>query len=187
MASVSTVPIAHSGPTDDVKETSAAVAAGDSVAADSLRPFAVQLLSADTVAILTAALEAVDDEREDLRTEIAELEQELADGPSVLAILRKVSEDLGLGLGWFGLYFTAATAMWHGRTPGKRLLGIRVISLTGKPIGWWASFERFGGYAAGFATGLLGFAQVLWDDNRQAIHDKIAVTAVIRDPPKSSP
>ena len=38
-----------------------------------------------------------------------------------------------------------------------------------------------GGYAAGLATGLLGFAQIFWDKNRQAIHDKIAETAVVRD------
>lgn len=160
----------------------AAVAAGDSAAADSLRPVAAQLLSSDTVAVLAAALDAADEEREALRAEVAELEAELEEGPGILAILRAFTEeDLGLGLGWFGLYFTATTAMWHGLTPGKRLLGIRVVSLTGKPIGWWASFERFGGYAAGFATGLLGFVQIFWDDNRQAIHDKVAVTAVIRD------
>ena len=35
--------------------------------------------------------------------------------------------------------------------------------------------------AAGFATGLLGFAQVFWDANRQAIHDRISGTVVIRD------
>jgi uncharacterized RDD family membrane protein YckC len=80
-----------------------------------------------------------------------------------------------------GLYFTATVALWQGRTPGKRLLHIRVVRLNGKPIGWWAAFERFGGYAAGVATGLLGFAQIFWDKNRQAIHDKIAETAVVRD------
>jgi hypothetical protein len=45
----------------------------------------------------------------------------------------------------------------------------------------WSAFERFGGYAAGLLTGLLGFAQVYWDRNRQAIHDKITETVVIRD------
>lgn len=81
-----------------------------------------------------------------------------------------------------GLYFTSTLTLWQGRTAGKRLMGIRVIRLNGKPIGWWAAFERFGGYAAGVATGLLGFLQVLWDGNRQAVQDKISETAVIRDP-----
>ena len=33
----------------------------------------------------------------------------------------------------------------------------------------------------GFATGLLGFAQIYWDSNRQAIHDRIVGTVVVRD------
>ena len=38
-----------------------------------------------------------------------------------------------------------------------------------------------GGYAAGFATVLPGFAQVFWDANRQGIHDRIVGTVVIMD------
>jgi uncharacterized RDD family membrane protein YckC len=43
----------------------------------------------------------------------------------------------------------------------------------------WDSFGRYGGYGAGLATGLLGFIQIYWDPNRQAIHDKISATIVI--------
>ncbi len=60
-------------------------------------------------------------------------------------------------------------------------MGIRVLRLDGEPITWWTAFERAGGYAAGFATGLLGFAQVIWDANRQAIHDRIVGTVVVLD------
>lgn len=95
--------------------------------------------------------------------------------------LRQVAEDLGLGLGWGALFFTVFTTLWKGRTPGKRLFGLRVVRLDGSAITWWGSLERYGGYAAGFATGLLGFLQVLWDANRQATHDKIAGTVVIRE------
>lgn len=56
---------------------------------------------------------------------------------------------------------------------------IQVIRLNAKPINLWFSFERFGGYAAGLTTGLIGFFQIYWDKNRQAIHDKIAGTVVI--------
>jgi uncharacterized RDD family membrane protein YckC len=160
---------------------SAALAEGDTVAADSLRPMLVTVLSAEPVSELERQIDELDDERDELSSRVGELEEEVEEGPGLLAFIRSFAEDLGLGLGWFGLYFTATTALWQGRTPGKRLLGIRVIRLTGKPIGWWASFERAGGYAAGLATGLLGFLQLLWDDNRQAIHDKIAATTVIRD------
>jgi hypothetical protein len=99
---------------------------------------------------------------------------------SAIAWMRGLLDDLGIGLGWAALYFTAFCTYWNGQTPGKRLLGIRVVQLDGSPMTFWESFERAGGYGAGFATGLLGFAQVFWDANRQAIQDKICETVVIR-------
>lgn len=102
-------------------------------------------------------------------------------GGGLFALLRYFAEEIGIGMGWAGLYFTAFLALWRGQTPGKRLLGIRVLRLDAKPIGWWFAFERFGGYAAGIATGLLGFAQIFWDANRQGVHDKIAETVVVRE------
>jgi len=68
-----------------------------------------------------------------------------------------------------------------GQTPGKRAMGLRVVRLDGQPITGWHAFERAGGYAAGIATGTLGFLQIYWDANRQAIHDKVAGTVVIQD------
>jgi len=61
-------------------------------------------------------------------------------------------------------------------------MGIRVIRLDARPVGWWLAFERFGSYFASFSTGLLGFAQIFWDRNRQALHDKAVETVVIRTP-----
>jgi hypothetical protein len=101
------------------------------------------------------------------------------DRGSITHFMKSVSDDLGFGFGWAALYFTAFLALWRGQTPGKRLLGMRVIRLNGKPISWWTAFERFGGYTASVATGLLGFAQILWDRNRQGLHDKVAETVVI--------
>ena len=72
---------------------------------------------------------------------------------------------------------------WKGQTIGKRLLRVRVLRLDGGPITWWVAFERAGGYAAGLATGFLGFLQVFWDANRQMIHDRIVGTVVALDPP----
>jgi hypothetical protein len=90
-----------------------------------------------------------------------------------------VMEELGLGLGWAAFYFSIFTAWWKGQTPGKKLLGVKVIKLDNCPLNLWESFGRYGGYAAGLATGLMGFLQVFWDPNRQAIHDKISETLVI--------
>ena len=90
-----------------------------------------------------------------------------------------IIEDLGLGFGWAAFYFTVFTAVWKGQTPGKKVLGIQVLQLDGTPLSLWDSFGRYGGYGAGIATGLLGFMQIYWDPNRQAIHDKISATIVI--------
>lgn len=101
------------------------------------------------------------------------------------SFLTNALDDLGVGFGWLAVYFTAFLAMWRGQTPGKRLFRIRVMRLDGQPLGWWMSFERFGGYAASASVGLLGFAQILWDRNRQGLHDKACETVVIREAPKT--
>ncbi|WP_246840508.1 RDD family protein [Lacimicrobium sp. SS2-24] len=99
--------------------------------------------------------------------------------PSIMDWVRGIIRDLGLGFGWAALYFTVFTAWFKGQTPGKKLLGIKVIRLDGRAPNLWESFGRYGGYGAGFATGLLGFVQLFWDSNRQAIQDKISETLVL--------
>ncbi len=158
----------------------AAVAAKDTALADSLRPLVGAALAGDSVKHLRDEMNELREQNTKLE-ERAEQAEEAAQGKGFLAYLTGLLDDLGIGFGWTGLYFTAFTALWKGQTPGKRLLGVRVVRLDAKPIGLWASFERFGGYAAGLVTGLLGFAQVFWDRNRQAIHDKISETVVIRE------
>lgn len=88
-------------------------------------------------------------------------------------------QSLGLGFGWAAAYFIFLPYWWQGQTLGKRLLGLRVVELTGKPLSLLDCLGRYGGYAAGMATGMFGFIQVLWDVNRQAIQDKIAHTVVL--------
>jgi len=94
---------------------------------------------------------------------------------------REIIDDLGIGSVWAAFYLTIIHAWWRGTSVGKKLFRIRVVMIDKRPLNWWLSFERVGGYAAGFATGLLGFAQIFWDPNRQAIHDKVSETIVIQD------
>ena len=58
-------------------------------------------------------------------------------------------------------------------------MGLQVAELSGKPMNLLRSFSRYGGYLAGMGTGGMGFAQVLWDANRQALQDKAAHTVVL--------
>jgi hypothetical protein len=108
-----------------------------------------------------------------------EVLEEQIENPSFRRVFMATAEDFGLRFGWLGIYFIICLPVFKGQTLGKKFLSLKVIRLNNKEIGLWYSFERFGGYAAGIATGLLGFFQIFWDPNRQAIHDKIAGTVVI--------
>ena len=79
-------------------------------------------------------------------------------------------------VGWFTLW----TWIGHGRTLGKRAFGLKVVRLDGKPLRLWDSFGRAGGYAASAATLMLGFLEASWHPNRQAMHDKVSGTVVLR-------
>ncbi|CAI3800372.1 RDD family protein [Rheinheimera sp. MM224] len=101
---------------------------------------------------------------------------------SLIKWVKGILADFGLGYGWAMVYFTFYISWNNGQTIGKLLTRIRVVQLDNQPLTLWASFSRQGGYGAGFATGLIGFAQILWDPNRQAIQDKVASTVVIHQP-----
>lgn len=151
---------------------------------DELRAVLLQDVAGDTLATLqnevTQLGRIAESRQEIIRGLRAELE-EAEEGGGLFAWLRGLVDELGFGFGWATLYMTVILSWWKGRTVGKKLMGIRVVRLDGHPITWWTAFERAGGYAAGFATGLLGFAQVWWDANRQAIHDRIVGTVVVVD------
>ena len=129
------------------------------------------------VAGLAEALE----NREERIRELEEQLEEVDSRSTLFTWIRDAADEAGLVFGWGTVYLTLFLALWGGRTPGKKLFGLRVVRLNGQPLGLLMSLERAGGYAAGFATGLLGFARVWWDPNRQGIHDKIAETVVIRE------
>jgi len=159
----------------------------DSARAGALMGRVVAELGSDTLATLTARIARAEQDAAVRNRELAaarrSLEQEQKRGGFVSRALGLLGliDDLGFGLGWASLYLTVALSAWKGQTVGKRIMRIRVLRLDGQPITWWTAFERAGGYAAGFATGLLGFAQILWDANRQGIHDRIVGTVVVVD------
>lgn len=83
---------------------------------------------------------------------------------------------------WVVLYFGLAAYFGRGRTPGKALLGIRVVSLAHERISLWHSLERALGYGASMLEGGFGFLQYFIHSNRQTVHDRIADTIVVREP-----
>ncbi|HEX8391237.1 MAG TPA: RDD family protein [Longimicrobium sp.] len=154
----------------------AAVTSNDTAALAQLGPALGSRLAADS-------LRELREETKVLHGQVGEARAELEKARNTGIVSRIIGflDEMGIGFGWSGLYFTGFVALWKGQTPGKRLMGIRVVRLNGQPMNLWTAFERFGGYAAGLVTGLLGFAQVYWDKNRMMIHDKIIETVVVRD------
>ncbi|MEP1446790.1 MAG: RDD family protein [Paraglaciecola sp.] len=152
-----------------------------------LKAYLKQFLDTQTLVQTNAgiAAELTEPAVVELEPAVVEAGDSTSDGTNIekpkglFARLKEWIEELGLGLGWAAFYFSIFTAWWRGQTPGKRLLGMKVIKLDNKPLNLWESFGRYGGYAAGLATGLTGFLQVFWDPNRQAIQDKISETLVI--------
>ena len=151
----------------------------DTATIDSLQAPVRSFVAGSELDELESRLNRVGAENSELEAEVARLREQVQE-PSIWRMARATANDFGITIGWVGLYFTLFLAWWSGRTPGKYLLGIRVVQLNGDPITLWGAFERFGGYAAGIATGLLGFVQLYWDPNRQAIHDRVARTVVIQ-------
>lgn len=77
------------------------------------------------------------------------------------------------------LYFGLSTFLGKGRTVGKYLFGIRVVSLVHSHMSLWHSIERALGYAASSLEAGFGFFQYFTHPNRQTVHDRIAETIVI--------
>jgi hypothetical protein len=140
-------------------------------------------LALDSISALNRLVETLDEERRDVEAQLTRTETRLreAEDRTPLDWFKDLIDDLGLGFGWAALYLTLTHAWLKGRSVGKKIFRTRVVLIDNRPLSLWLSFERAGGYAAGFATGLLGFAQIFWDPNRQAIHDKVSETFVIQD------
>jgi len=89
-------------------------------------------------------------------------------------------------IAWVVAYFGLATYFGRGRTPGKALLGIRVLSLAHERLSLWHSVERALGYGASMLEFGFGFFQYFIHPNKRTVHDRIAETIVVRDPRKKS-
>jgi uncharacterized RDD family membrane protein YckC len=82
------------------------------------------------------------------------------------------------------VYFTLMHGRESGQTLGKKWLGIRVVDgSSGNSIGYGRAFGR---YAISFVFGLfvipsiLDYLWPLWDQKKQALHDKVVGSIVVR-------
>jgi len=118
-----------------------------------------------------------------------------------MVVLTTVSIVLGL-MGAFGegLYLVAMflvfwaypilfEVFWHGQTPGKRVLGLRVLAGNGAPVGWLAAIVRnllrtVDMLPLGYAAGLVC---CLFDRHSRRLGDLVADTVVVHAPPRLVP
>jgi uncharacterized RDD family membrane protein YckC len=113
----------------------------------------------------------------------------LLPGGRLAANLGYVTDDVNLKFGfdhWYSfvalvVYFSLATWLGNGKTIGKWLFGIRVVSLVRPRMSLWHSIERSLGYGASLLEFGFGFIQYFIHPNRRTVHDRIAETIVVLD------
>lgn len=77
-------------------------------------------------------------------------------------------------------YYTLAHHL-SGRTPGKRIVGVRVVdAASGGLPGLGQSLARTLGYLPSYAVGMIGFLMAGVDSRKRALHDRLAGTVVVR-------
>ena len=81
-------------------------------------------------------------------------------------------------------YFLCFEAVWDGRTPGKRALGLRVLHAGGEPLSFQGSVLRNLIRVVDLQpaiTGMAGAATILFNRRAQRLGDLVAGTIVVRD------
>ena len=109
-------------------------------------------------------------------------------GASFLILLTTALASLAILFGYFVWWLFA---LRRGQTPGKQVVGIRVIRDDGSPSDWGYTFVRefvikflVGGVLSGMTGGIYWMVDHLWplfDENLQTLHDKMVSTIVVQD------
>ena len=110
------------------------------------------------------------------------------EGPDVVQrgddLVRDLSESWGpaqlLLLAGYWLYFAVMHSSAWGATVGKRVLGLYVVDEDGHRLNFWQATIRFFGKLISSVVLFVGFLVALIHPRRQALHDLIAKTYVMR-------
>jgi uncharacterized RDD family membrane protein YckC len=76
----------------------------------------------------------------------------------------------------YNVYFNSGS--WQA-TPGKRMLGLHIVTTTGEPVSGWLAFGRWAAYAVDGLTLYVGFMMIGWTREKTALHDIICGTRVV--------
>lgn len=96
----------------------------------------------------------------------------------VLAVLGHAGSSILILLAGYG------AIMWKlkSTTIGGSICGLKVVRLDGRAIDWSTAIVRALGCFLSLVVGFLGFIWVVFDNQKQSWHDKIAGTTVVRVP-----
>jgi len=133
------------------------------------------IITAITVVVSWASLSMLEYVAIDIR-DCPPVESGVGEGALLCVALQWAGIAIGVSFPWvYAMFFWTVT----GQTPGKAVMGLRIVRLDGRPMTLWTSIVRGVGYSISLATMGLGFLLVLSDNRRQALHDKFARTCVI--------
>ncbi len=115
-----------------------------------------------------------------------------AAGVAGFDLLARVVFGASVTTDWTGLASVVVFAVWAflymyvslliaGRTPGKGIIGLRVVNADGSPLAPRRALWRTLAYPLSALFGGLGFALLLVQREHRALHDLIARTAVVYD------
>jgi uncharacterized RDD family membrane protein YckC len=79
-----------------------------------------------------------------------------------------------------GIIYVIGFWTWRGQTPGKMVMGIKIIKTDGSPIGIGRAILRYVGYLVSTIIICIGYLMIAWDSKKQGLHDKIAGTYVVK-------
>jgi uncharacterized RDD family membrane protein YckC len=79
------------------------------------------------------------------------------------------------------IYFIACTTRW-GQTLGKKAVGIKVVDADGNLLRPGAATVRWIGSIVSGIILLIGYLMAVWDERKQALHDKMAGSFVVKAP-----
>lgn len=113
------------------------------------------------------------------------IENNTADPPTPDIFDITTGPGLALSLSLFGAYllYTLVFLFWKQATPGKLILGMRVRLRESPDLPASAILARVGFVVLGQICGLLlllDYLWPLWDSKKQALHDKVARTNVVK-------
>jgi uncharacterized RDD family membrane protein YckC len=107
----------------------------------------------------------------------------------ITRVITRTEFDLGRARGlvwvlaavaWAFVYMTVSLAV-AGRTPGKAIVGLRVVNRDGSPLAARRALVRVLTFPLSFLVFGFGFVGIVFGNERRALHDVIARTAVVYD------